>query len=344
MTLTDVCDSINQLIDIGTGEYMSLALAVVLFAFGIVLVAKGGDKFVDASKWLAEICGIPKLVIGATIVSIGTTLPELLVSLIATGGGKIDMAVANPVGSVSANMAFILGLSLTFMPVTIKRRKYLFKILLLLIAPALLFVLSFKCELGLVDAAILLAVFIAFVAENIRSASKDMNYVDEKEVKRRITGGNKEIALNVVEFIFGAAAVAVGAWILVKSGSELALVFGVSERVVSVIAIALGTSLPELATTVSAIRKRQYSISLGNLIGASIMNISFILPLCVFVSGGRLAFSTALVYDDMPICVALCVIAVVPTLITKKFSRWQGYTLLCIYLVYFLFTCGFITL
>ena len=123
---------------------MELAMIVFLFIVGIVFIVKGGDYFVDAASWIAEVSGIPKLIIGATIVSLATTLPEMLVSVMAAARGSVDMAIGNAVGSVTANIGLIMGISLVCMPAVIKRGDYLFKSVLMLAAAALIVVCGFQ--------------------------------------------------------------------------------------------------------------------------------------------------------------------------------------------------------
>lgn len=144
---------------------MVTAMIYVLFLIGIILIVKGGDFFVDAASWIAEISGVPKFIVGATIVSLATTLPELLVSAIAAFDGKVDMAVGNAVGSVTANIALIMAISIICMPSEVKRSSLAVKGSLMIAACALLLILSFNGELKFTYSIIILALFIAFIYE-----------------------------------------------------------------------------------------------------------------------------------------------------------------------------------
>ena len=153
---------------------MDLLLTVVLFTLGIVLIVKGGDAFVDAAAWMAEVSGIPKLIVGATVVSFATTLPELLVSSMAAFDGKVDMAIGNAVGSVTANLALIMGIALVCLPSAIRRRDYLLKAVLMLGASLYLVLASSGGSLSFQSGIALLVIFVIAMWDNIRSALRSM--------------------------------------------------------------------------------------------------------------------------------------------------------------------------
>ena len=311
---------------------MNLWLELLLFAVGLVLIIKGGDFFVDAASWLAEVSGIPKFIVGATIVSLATTLPELLVSLMAAVDGKVDMAVGNAVGSVTANTGLIMGLSLVFMAAAVRRKDYLVKSLLLIGSAAVVLGASLGGSLAMWGSFVLLAIFLVFIYENLRSAKA------ERDNAERLQPTKKEKIVNPIKFVLGAAGIVIGSRILVNSGSALAAMFGVPESIIAVTMVAIGTSLPELVTTITAIAKKQSSLSVGNIIGANIIDLTLILPLCAVVSGETLPISAQSLSLDMPACLIVIVFALLPMLVRQKFSRWQGFLLLGLYLVYMLVT------
>jgi len=315
---------------------METLVIVLLFILGIVLIVKGGDFFVDAAAWIAEISGIPKLIIGATVVSLATTLPEMLVSTIAASEGKVDMAVGNAVGSVTANIGLIMAISICFMPAVIARKDYLAKSLLMLAAALVVVIGGFLGAVNLPLAVVLLAIFGVFLFENVRSALRaDKPAADDRPAKDK-----KSVAINTLKFILGAAGIVLGAQLLVDNGSALARLIGVSERIIGVTVVAIGTSLPELVTTITAIAKKQSSLSVGNILGANIIDLTLILPLGAVVSGTSLPLSPSSAMLDLPVCLLVGGIAVVPTLISSKFSRWQGFVLLVVYAVYVVLTCS----
>ncbi len=316
---------------------MELTLIVALLILGIILIIKGGDFFVDAASWIAEISGIPKLIIGATVVSLATTLPEILVSLMAAAKGKVDMSIGNAVGSVTVNIGLIMALSLLCIPFIIKRKDYLLKSLLMLAACALIVTAGFVGEVEIVLSICLFLICGAFFWENITLARRSMAQNGQTEDKPVIT--RTEVIRNVAKFVFGAAGIVWGADLLVNNGSELARLAGISERIIGLTFVAVGTSLPELITTITAIVKKQSSLSVGNIIGANIIDLTLILPLCSLLSGKALPISPVMAAFDLPACMLIGCVALIPTLFTQKFQRWQGIALLTLYGGYMVITC-----
>ena len=354
---------ISSLIMGSAGE---IALSVALLALGIVMIVKGGDWFVDAASWMAEILGISPLLVGATVVSVATTLPELIVSGIATARGSVEIAVGNAVGSVVANLGLIMAISLLFMPSKVNRKEYAFKSVMLIVAALNLFLIGFFGEvregnhvMNIVTGLLVLELFVLFIGENVLSAVKMMKNpvhngltpesdgvnvkMDEapapeqegaEEEASPVKKDKKTILVNILKFLGGAVGIVGGADLLVTYGQKLALAAGVPEGVIAVTLVAIGTSLPELVTTITAIVKKKSEISVGNIIGANILDLTMILPICAMVSGGALVFPTQAIYLDLPFCLGLSAIAVVPMLFTKKFQRWQGAALLAGYAAY----------
>lgn len=341
-------------------------LTAIYFVVGLVLIIKGGDWFVDAASWIAEVLGVPKFVIGATIVSIATTLPEMIVSIAATVKGNVDMAAGNAIGSVTANTAMILGVFIVCMPFAVKRKEFTPKSLLMFVASVALVLgciftarqqMTFEGEtqdyysLSLYGTVILLAIFITFFIENFISMRANDRQITttpesiaiqfEDQVKKD-PATPKQWAKYIVLFIVGAAGTVIGAEILVNSGTVLAENLHVPQRIISVFAVAIGTSLPELVTTITALRKKEGALSVGNILGANIIDLTLILPICSFISmtsgSGALAVSVSSVTVDMIVCLAAIAIAIFPTIATKKFHRWQGVLMLAGYIGYVVVT------
>lgn len=318
-------------------SYMATFIVVLLFLIGIFLIIKGGDLFVDAAAWIAEISGIPKLIIGATVVSFATTLPEMLVSVFAAMEGKVDMSIGNAVGSVTANIGLIMAISLICLPGEIRRRDYMTKSLLMLAASAIIVLGGIKNAINLPLSLALLIVLAVFFYENVSSAISATR-TSAKEDKPEFAA--KDVAVNIAKFILGAVGIVLGADLLVDNGSELARLVGVSERIIGVTLVAVGTSLPELVTTVTAIIKKQSSLSVGNILGANILDLTLILPVSGFIAGKPLPIAAASAAVDLPVCLLAGCVAVIPALILKRFSRWQGILLLVMYIAYVIFTCS----
>lgn len=309
----------------------NIIFACILFVIGIFFIVKGGDVFVDAATWIAEATGIPKFIIGATVVSFATTLPELLVSAIAATQGKNDMAIGNAVGSVTANVGLIMSISILCMPALVKRKEVAFKGALMIGAVAALFVFTQNLSLSIWQSIIMIVIFAVFMVENIISGKASMG-VDSNDEKPEIN--TKAVVTNVAKFIIGALGIVVGADLLVDDGTVIAKSLGVSEAIIGVTIIAVGTSLPELVTTITAIVKKQSELSIGNIIGANIIDLTLILPICAFITNGSLPVGKQSAYLDIVVCLVVIVIAIVPTIIFKKLSRWQGALMICIYIAY----------
>lgn len=330
---------------------MELLITIVLFLVGIVLIVKGGDLFVDAATWIAEVSGIPKVIIGATVVSLATTLPEMIVSVIAAMDGKVDMAVGNAIGSVTANIGLIMAISLIFMPSVVNRKDYVPKSVLMFCASLVIVVSGRFGSIGLPISAVLILIFALFLAENIRSAGRSMTgagpsreaaalQAAEAVVSQSKPGTERSVVLtNIVKFVAGAAGIVIGANLLVNNGSELARYIGISERIIGVTLVAVGTSLPELVTTITSIVKKQASLSIGNILGANIIDLTLILPVSMLCAGKPLPIAASSAALDFPACLLVGTIAVVPMIFTSKFKRWQGFALLAVYLVYLVLTC-----
>lgn len=316
---------------------MHTAVTLLWFCVGVIFIVKGGDFFVDAASWLAETFGIPKLIVGATVVSFATTLPELLVSSFAAAEGKVDMAIGNAVGSVTANIGLIMGISLVCMPALIRRKDYLLKGVLMLGAALFLVLFGAGGQVALLPSVALLVIFAVAMWDNLRAAKAGMLAAQQKNGPRE-KPGKKELGWNLLCFFVGAVGIVVGAQLLVDHGSELARIIGVPERIIGVTVIAIGTSLPELVTTLTAIAKGQSSLSVGNIIGANIIDLTLILPVCALISGGALPVSRTVAMIDLPACLLVGFIALVPALVKKRFMRWQGFTLLGVYAVYLFIT------
>ncbi len=320
-------------------------VSIPLCLIGIILLVKGGDWFVDAASFIAESFGIPKLIVGATIVSFATTLPELLVSAISAYQARVqndpslvDMSIGNAVGSVIANIALIMAIALICMPSAVRRRDYLMKSCLMLGSAIVVMVtgLIFE-EISIASSIILLCIFAFAMADNILSARRSM--LDTPKENRPALN-RKTVSKNVVLFLVGILGIVLGAQLLVDSATVLARdMFGVPERLIAITIVAVGTSLPELVTTVTAIIKKQPSLSAGNIIGANILNLTFIMPLCSLIYGKPLPVQPAVAFLDFPVCLFVGLLALLPMLFTKRFRRWQGFALLGSYVAYVTVSC-----
>ncbi len=325
---------------------MELLWAIVIFVFGIILIVKGGDWFVDSATWIARAAKIPAFIIGATIVGFATSLPELIVSVVASIQGKNDMAVGNAVGSVIANTGLIMAIALVFMNLVTPRKDYWQQCLLLLACCAILWVGSLQGALTLWASLIMLVICIAFVAISVIQGRQEMNLkrpleldnhaekqVTKKDNKLMIIN-KKTIWKNVFFFFLGAACVILGSDFLIDGGSTIATSLHVPERLIAITLVAVGTSLPELVTTVVAVRKKEGGLMAGNIIGSNIIDLTLILPVCNFVSNGSFPVSNQCLMIDFPFLLGLSLIAIIPMLCKQRTYKWQGIFMLICYASY----------
>lgn len=290
----------------------------------------------DASTYIARAFGIPKYIIGATIVSFATTMPEMIVSVAAALKGSSVMAIGNAVGSVSANTGIILGISLICLPAAIRREEYLMKNLLYLGCLVMLLI-SFQDNIfSPSDSILLILSGILFLSMNVKNAVKTRK---EKEQKRIV---KKELTKNLIYFVLGAAAIVAGSHLLIQSACEIAKQLHISEDIISVTILAMGTSLPEFVTTITAIIKKESALSVGNIVGANVIDTAFILPVCTLITGEHLSVGTQMKLIDLPICLILSAIALLPMLFRQKIGRQDGIIVLLIYIAYFVSITGLI--
>lgn len=312
---------------------MSIWVTILLFVVGLVLIVKGGDWFLDGAVWIAEATGVPHFIIGATVVSLATTLPELTVSIIGVMEGEVDLAVGNAVGSVTANLGLILGISALCMPALVSKKHFSLKAILMVAGAALLTLLCRGGVLPILPSLTMFVVFALYLWNNVADARASMQE-NRAEHPARQKASRRKVAGKIGMFLLGCAAIVLGSRLLIDYGSELALLLGVPASIVGVTMVAIGTSLPELVTTLTAIAKKEASMSVGNIIGANVIDLTLILPICSAVSGGRLTFSAQTTMLDLPACLTLCCVAVLLPLLKGKFYRWQGLLMLVIYAAY----------
>lgn len=333
---------------------MELFLILVLIAAGFVLIIKGGDWFVDAAVWLARITCMPEVLIGATIVSLGTTLPEITVSTIAAVNGDYGLAVTNSVGSMFCNVALILGIGLSFSALRVDRSQIVGKVILAVLTTLAILLVSLDGEVYLWETLLLLALFLAYLAANIAEAIRKLRAEKRAPaLPREEVQDRKNPWLMVGTFLLGAACVAFGAKLLVDNVTRLATDYlGISTSILGVTVVALGTSLPELVTCIGSIRKKAVGMSLGNIIGANILNGTLITGICGLTAFFREGSMDAVSADSLflltngrintPVLGAILalfvlLVLILPLLIRKRSYRWQGAVLLLTYAAYTLF-------
>ena len=304
---------------------MTVLLSAAFFTIGLYLTMRGGDGFVDAAAQLAEESGAPRFVVGATLMSVCTTLPELMVSVLATMRGASALAVGNAVGSAACNTGLILGMSALLAPAAFRMREARSKGGLMIAAAILLgcFLEDGTMQPG--EALGLLAVLFAFLAVNLQSAA------GETAETVPVQHGKGRAAL-WIHFFLGGMAVVLGARLMVDHGVTLARMLGIPESIVGLTLVALGTSLPELMTALAAIRRREGALSVGNIVGANVLDLALVLPACTAADcGGVLSVAPEVFLRDLPFTVVLMGIAMLPPMFSGRMRRVQGVLLLGVY-------------
>lgn len=304
---------------------------VLLFILGLILICLGGDRLVDAAVAIAKKLGIPEIVVGATIVSLGTTLPEILVSTTAAFDGSAAIATGNAFGSIICNTALIAGLTQTIRPskkieaAAIRWRGIFFFAVLIGMNLYAYLTQKFNRPAGLV----LLVLFAIYAYLNIKKAGSEGEESEEEEDEKKESG---PIWKHLLILVVCAVLLYFGANLLVDNGILIAEALGVPERVIAVTFIALGTSLPELVTSLVSIIKGYGNVGLGNIVGANILNMLLVIGIPAAISG--IPVEQSVIRIDMPLSLLVMAVLLIPILIRKKSSRVQGIALLAIYAAY----------
>ena len=310
-----------------------MLIPVLLFIVGLLCLIKGGDWFVDGATGLARRFRVPELLIGATVVSIGTTLPEVMVSTTSALTGHGEIAYGNAIGSVICNSALIAAITIAVKPGRVDPKSLRAPVLFFFVAAAFYAGVAyttgyFSRPVGLV----LLAMFVAYIICNVM-AMKNAPAPEEEEEPEENASLAKELGLLVV----GAVLIAVGADLLVDNGTLIAQALGVPESVIALTFVALGTSLPELVTAITSLAKGHSDLSLGNVVGANVFNLVLVsgvsvtlAPFTVPQSATLFGINSSLVLE-LPVMLAVMLILTVPALCKGKLNRAQGILLLAIY-------------
>ncbi len=325
-----------------------MIIPILWLAVGFVLLIKGGDWFVDGATGIARRFRLPELLIGATVVSIGTTLPEVMVSAGAAFQGSGSIAYGNAIGSIICNAALIAAITIAIKPGPAVRKSMLLPVTFFFGAAAFYcgiayFTGRFSRAVGI----ILLCTFFAYMTLTVmrmRKSAATVEAAEENEESGADTaeehakkGFKDSLLKDIILLALGAALIAVGADLLVDNAIIVAEKCGVSEKVIGLTIVALGTSLPELVTAITALAKGHGALSLGNIIGANLFNLVLvsgaaitISPFDIPVSGTIGGINSSLVLD-IPVMISVMAIMTVPALFRQKLSRWQGVSLLGIY-------------
>ncbi len=313
---------------------MKVAVAVILLVVSLFLVIKGGDVFVESGNDIAKRLKMPKLVFGATVASLATTLPELLIAIFSSTDGSTDLAVGNSVGSMLCNYGLILGICFAVKGCNLSRGGVL-KYYLSLVVAGVIFAFGLFFEITNTMAYILLSLAILYFVVNYIDAkienTKNPPKIQEVDTK-------KPLWLTLLMFVLGAGAVGGGAYLLVDKVEYLSKVIGISEQFVGLTVVAISTSLPELIVVLNCIKKDTLGLGIGNIIGSSILNVTLILATSKLVAfGEKMQITNETAFVSLPLALLFSLIFLLPILFTKKTYRWQGIVLLVLYTLYIVF-------
>ena len=372
-----------------------MLVSVLLFAVGLVLLIKGGDWFVDGATGIAKRFHLPDIVVGATVVSIGTTLPEVMVSTTGALAGSGAMAYGNAIGSIICNTALIAAISITCNPGPVNVKSMKTPVIFFFLSAAIYCLAAYALGtfprwLGFV----MMTVFVVYMVMTVRNGMKNPDSTAEEEEEEessampwsgliivglvallvalsgmffeatpvwyaaaaaavvvayllfgskltigKASEGERKLVMELVLLVVGAAIIAVGADLLVEHGQVIAIGLGVPATVVALLFVALGTSLPELVTTITSLKKGRASLGVGNVIGANVFNLVLVSGVAVSLAPfevpcENLLLDTGLnmsLVVEIPVMLGVMSLMIFPALLGKKLSRWQGIVLLGVY-------------
>ena len=314
-----------------------MLISVILFAIGLVLLIKGGDWFVDGATGIAKRFNLPDIVVGATVVSIGTTLPEVMVSTTGALQGSGAMAYGNAIGSIICNTALIAAISIIVNPGPVNTKSMKTPAIFFFASAGLYCLASyvlgtFPRWMGFV----MLSIFVLYTVLTVRNGLRNPDEAGEEEEEE---GKERTLIAELILLVVGAAVIAVGADLLVEHGQIIAIGLGVPETVVALLFVALGTSLPELVTTITSLKKGRASLGVGNVIGANVFNLVLVSGVAVTLAPFEVPCENTLLNTglnmslvfEIPVMLGVMSLMIFPALATKKLGRWQGILLLGIY-------------
>ncbi len=323
-----------------------MLIPVLLFIVGLLCLIKGGDWFVDGAVGIARKFHLPELLIGATVVSIGTTLPEVMVSTTSALGGHGEIAYGNAIGSIICNTALIAAITISLRPGKVDPKTLKTPVLFFFTAAIIYSAVAyttgyFSRPIGL----LMLALFVVYMIVTVKQMkSSPASAADAAlEAAEEPAEEDRPLSKNLLLLVLGAALIAVGADLLVDNGTLIAEALGVPESVIALTFVALGTSLPELVTAITSLAKGHGSLSLGNVIGANLFNLVLVSGVSVTLApfaipaNSMIAGINASLLIDIPVMLFVMAFMTLPPLFRGKLSRFQGITLLCIYAAFCVF-------
>lgn len=308
---------------------------IALLIIGFVMLIKGADWFVDGAAGIADKLHIPQLIIGLTIVAMGTSAPEAAISISASVQGSADIAVGNILGSNILNILIILGITSVITPLAVQKSTVKYEIPFVIIISVIFGLIGlFDNSIGFIDGILLWVLFIAYIAYLFIMTKKGKIQADESDDEDNDKKPKKVWQL-ILFGIIGIALVVFGSNITVNAATEIATMFGMSERFIGLTIVALGTSLPELVTSITAALKKNADIAIGNIVGSNIFNILFVIGTSAMIT--PVAYQNQFLIDNI-LCVATAMLLLLLVLNKdKKLKRWGGIIMLICYAGYFVY-------
>ena len=304
-------------------------ISFFVFILALVLILKGGELLVEASVWFARKTAIPPMVVGATIVAIATTFPETSVSIISGIKGAQELAVNTALGAMICNFALVLGLSFICKPSCITKESFITKAIFFTVSLVVLFIVSLDGKLGLVDALIMLSIFVLFIISSFNEAKKESTEILEME---QSPPGWIKI---VIQFFISAMAVGYGANAIVSNVESLSQLVGISEGILGLLVVSIGTNIPEFVTTISSIKLNNADIGIGNIFGSSIIDSTMLIALTILASKQKqVSIPIGVLLLTFFALVLVTAVIVFPILKRGKSNRLQGFFLIVIFICY----------
>lgn len=314
---------------------MKVILYLLLFLIGLVFIIYGGNMLVRNALKISKITGIPEILIGATIVSLATTLPELSVTVFSSANNLNDLALGNAIGSVLFNLLFIIGLCVFFSPQKVDAKNIQKNFFILLSTCLYLFILGALNFLNLFTGLSLIVIFFTFFVINIIDANRKIK-IEGIQIQAVPKNYKKQLLIVVLAFILGAIFITLGAKLLVSNGENIAHYLGISEHIIGVTIVAMGTSLPELVTAINSIKLHSTNIAIGNTLGANILSSTLLVGTTTIMNGSNLIFESNITFIALPVIILSLLVLYIPIARKGKTNRIQGVILLTMFLIYYL--------
>lgn len=312
---------------------MSIFALILILAFGLIVVIIGGNYLVDVSGKVCKITKLSEILVGATLTSLATTMPEIIISVLASFQNYGNIIIGDGLGTIIVNNCLILGLSLSFSGLKRISKQNINKVVMMMFSCIVLAIFVILDILNIYTGFVLLAIYAMFILVSAKEIESQLKFkLNKQENKEEIN--KKEIVLLIIKFIVALLFIFAGAQFIVNATESLALKLNIDAHIIAATIISVGTSIPELVTCIISIRKKRINLALGNIIGANTIVLTFLFGLCSIISGAKgLNVTKNAVFSSVPIMLMSILIVGAPIITKKRTYKFQGYALLLLYLV-----------